>query len=151
MTKLASASLLFFVCFGFTSMAPPANDPDALVGKWLSPHKRNQVQIYRQGNKFYGKVVWMLEPNNSATGKSKLDAENPTESLRNRPIVGLVIMSGLEHKGKNVWGGGEIYNPDDGRTYGCEITMRGPNTLDMRGYLTAMPLIGRTKTWTRVN
>lgn len=151
MTKLRSVTLLLFVCFSFTSMTSPTDDPDALVGKWLSPHKRNQVQIYKQGNKYYGKVVWMLEPNNLATGKPKLDAENPNQSLRTRPVVGLVIMSGLEYKGKNVWGGGEIYNPDDGRTYGCEVTMRGPSTLDMRGYLTSMPLIGRTKTWSRIN
>ena len=151
MTLLRLIALLLFLCFGFMSMTPPVNDPDALVGKWLSAHKRNQVQIYKQGNKYYGKVVWMLEPNNLETGKPKLDAQNPNEALRTRPIVGTVIMSNLEYKGKNIWAGGEIYNPEDGRTYGCEVSLKNPNAINMRGYMISMPFIGMTKTWTRVN
>ena len=127
-----------------------AYDPDAIVGRWLSAQKRNQVQMYKQGDKYYGKIAWMLEPDDPATGKIKVDHRNPDESLRSRPIMNAVLVKGLEYKGKNVWGGGEIYNPEDGKTYSCIVTLRDPNTLDLRGYMFGLTLLGKTISWTRV-
>ncbi|MBD2756144.1 DUF2147 domain-containing protein [Spirosoma sp. BT704] len=131
-------------------MAPKADDPDALMGKWLSSKKRNQVQIYRQGNKYYGKLVWMLEPNEPATNKPKMDKENPDEKLRSRPLMGLVLLTNLTYKGNNVWSDGEIYNPEDGKTYNCEVSLKDPNSIDLRGYMMGISFLGKTKTWTRV-
>lgn len=126
------------------------HDPDAIVGKWLSAQKRNQVQMYKVGDKYYGKIAWMLEPNDPVTGNLKLDPRNPDENLRSRSIMNAVLVKGLEYKGKNVWGGGEIYNPEDGKTYSCIVTLRDPNTLDLRGYMFGITLLGKTISWTRV-
>ncbi|GAB4035939.1 DUF2147 domain-containing protein [Spirosoma gilvum] len=143
---------IFLLVIGITSssFAPKTDDPDAVLGKWLSSKKRNQVQIYKQGNKYYGRLVWMLEPNDPVTKKPKVDTENPDGQLRNRPLMNMVLLKDLVYKGNNVWSGGEIYNPEDGKTYNCDLTLKDANTLDFHGYVMGISLLGKTRTWTRV-
>lgn len=146
--RLATISL--FIGF-FLSLTPAkADDPDAILGKWLSSKKRNQVQIYKQGDKYYGKLVWMLEPNDPVTKKPRIDQENPDTKLRSRQLMQLVLLTNLTYKGNNVWTDGEIYNPEDGKTYSCDLTLKDPNTLDFHGYVMGISFLGKTKTWTRV-
>ncbi|AUD03308.1 DUF2147 domain-containing protein [Spirosoma pollinicola] len=142
--------LLLLTCFSVASFAHQSDGPDAIEGKWLSSKKRNQVQIYKQGNKYFGKLVWMLEPNDPATNKPKVDKENPNEKLRNRPLMNLVLVTNLVYKGNNIWGDGEIYNPEDGKTYNCEVTIKDANSIDLRGYVMGLSFLGKSKTWTRV-
>ncbi|WP_020601020.1 DUF2147 domain-containing protein [Spirosoma panaciterrae] len=144
------AIFLLVATLTIPSFARNADDPDAVLGKWLSSKKRNQVQIYKQGNKYYGKLVWMLEPNDPATNKPKIDTENPDVTLRNRPLINMVLLKDLVYKGNNVWSGGEIYNPEDGKTYNCDLTLKDANTLDFHGYVMGISLLGKTRTWTRV-
>lgn len=150
MIPLRLTTLLLFICFSLTSLAAKTDDPDAIVGKWLSSKKRNQVQIYKQGNKYYGKLVWMLEPTDPVDKKPKVDKENPDETLRNRPLMNLILVTNLVYKGHNTWGDGEIYNPEDGKTYNCEVSMKDANSIDLRGYVMGISFLGKTRTWTRV-
>ncbi|MGF7217087.1 uncharacterized protein (DUF2147 family) [Spirosoma lacussanchae] len=132
------------------AFAAPADNPDAVVGRWLSSKKKNQVLIYKQGDRYFGKLVWMLEPTDVSTSKPKLDKLNPQVQLRHRPLLNLPIMTNLLYKGNNVWGDGQIYNPEDGKTYGCELTLRDANTMEVHGYMMGMRFLGKTITWTRV-
>lgn len=150
MNALRLTTLLLLVCFSLSSFAGDPDDPDALVGRWLSSKKRNQVQIYKQGNKYFGKLVWMLEPNEPGTNKLKVDKANPDEKLRNRPLMQLVLLTNLTYKGNNVWSDGEIYNPEDGKTYNCEVTLKDANSIDLRGYVMGLSFLGKSKVWTRV-
>ncbi|QJW90522.1 DUF2147 domain-containing protein [Spirosoma taeanense] len=145
--RLVAILLLFSITL---SSATEPNDPDAIVGRWLSARKRNQVQIYKHGNRYFGKLVWMKEPTYAASNKPRMDDNNPDEKLRTRPLLNLMIMSNLDFKGGNVWNDGQIYNPEDGKTYGCEVTLKDPNTLDVRGYVLGIPFLGKTQSWTRV-
>lgn len=137
-------------CLLLTALIPAADDPDAVTGRWLSSKKRNQVQIFKQGDKYYGRLVWMLEPNDPVTKRPKTDIQNSDVSLRNRPLMNMIMMSDLVYKGNNTWTGGQVYNPEDGKTYSCDLTLRDPNSLDIHGYVMGISLLGRTKTWTRV-
>ena len=150
MTSLRLTTLLLLFCFFLTSLAAVADDPDAIVGKWLSSKKRNQVQIYKQGNKYFGKLVWMVEPNDPINKTPKVDKENPDEAMRNRPLMNVVLVTNLVYKGHNTWGDGEIYNPEDGKTYNCEVSMHDANSIDLRGYVMGISFLGKTRTWTRV-
>lgn len=132
------------------SVIAKTDDPDAVLGKWLSSKKRNQVLIYKQGDKYYGKIVWMLEPNDPVTKKPKLDVENPDEKLRSQPVVNLVVLKNLTYQGNKTWGGGEVYNPEDGKTYSCDLTLKDPSALDIHGYVMGISFLGKTRTWTRV-
>lgn len=44
--------------------------------------------------------------------------------------------------------GGTIYDPRNGKTYECEVTLEYDGTLEVRGYV-GLPLYGKTVVWTR--
>ncbi len=141
--------LIVYIIIG-TTPTFQADNSDRLVGRWLSAKKKNQVEIYRQGNRYYGKLVWMAEPVDILTSKPKLDKRNPSEKSRMRPLLNLPIITNLAYKGDNTWEGGQIYNPEDGRTYSCQLTLADANTLNLHGYVMGMTFLGKTAVWTRV-
>lgn len=68
---------------------------------------------------------------------------------KDKPIIGMTILWGLKRDG-DVWKGGEIMDPDNGKTYRCKMTVTdGGKKLDVRGYI-GISLIGRTQTWLRI-
>jgi uncharacterized protein (DUF2147 family) len=99
--------------------------------------------------------VWLAEPvypaddEEGMAGQEKVDRENPDEALRNKPIVGLVIVKGFEFDGKDTWRKGTIYDPDNGKTYKSKMKLESPDVLKVRGFI-GISLIGRTTQWTRV-
>ena len=119
---------------------------DTILGKWLTANGKSVVEVSHCGDAYCGKIVWLKVPLNKE-GKEKVDDKNPDESLRNRKIVGLEILKGLQYKGPNKWGGGKIYDPDKGKTYKCKAWME-EGSLKFRGYI-GFSLLGRTTTWTR--
>ena len=104
-----------------------------------------------QSGTYAGKIVWLKEPNDKDTGKPKLDKENPDESKRSTPVLGMVIMQGFKKSpdNKDEYIDGKIYDPKNGKTYCGKVTFKG-KSLDMRGYLCSLTFLGRTETWTLV-
>jgi uncharacterized protein (DUF2147 family) len=67
---------------------------------------------------------------------------------KDQPILGMTIISGLRQEG-DVWTGGHILDPDNGKLYKCRIKVEDDgNKLDVRGYI-GFSLIGRSQTWHR--
>lgn len=124
-----------------------AQKKDDILGKWIDPSGEGQIEIYRKGDKYFGKLVWLKEPNNEK-GKPKTDEKNPTESLRSKPILGLEILKNFKFD-EDVWNDGTIYDPKSGKTYSCKLTMKNVNLLSIRGYI-GVSLIGRTAVFKRV-
>lgn len=66
----------------------------------------------------------------------------------NQPVDGMVIMWGVKKDG-NVWGGGQILDPNNGKTYKVKLSLnQDGQKLDVRGYI-GVPMLGRTQTWIR--
>ncbi|MBU1821878.1 MAG: DUF2147 domain-containing protein [Bacteroidetes bacterium] len=151
--KISNIRILFVValtaCITTLSAFVPANTPDAMLGTWLTGSKKGHVQIYKQGNQYYGKIVWLKEPIDPKTNQPKTDVNNPDSKKKEQPLLGLVNLRGFTYEGGNVWEEGKIYDPENGKEYSCKITLRDKNTLDVRGYI-GISLIGRTDTWVRV-
>lgn len=124
------------------------NEADAIIGVWKNGEGTGMIRIYKNGEKYQGRIVWLKEPNDPETGQPKLDKNHPDESVRSRPVLGLINTWGFEYKGKKTWDGGKIYDPKNGNTYDCTIKMKDNNTLEVRGYI-GVSLIGRTDIWTR--
>jgi uncharacterized protein (DUF2147 family) len=123
---------------------------DAIIGKWLNEDKDAHVQIYKESGKYFGKIVWLKEPNEPATGLPKLDDDNEDESLRSRPVMGLVMLKDFEYDGDDAeWEDGTIYDPKNGKTYDCYMNFDETGTLKIRGYI-GISWIGRNTYWTRV-
>ncbi|MFY7651685.1 MAG: DUF2147 domain-containing protein [Chitinophagaceae bacterium] len=113
----------------------------AILGKWLTPEKDGHIEIYEQGNKYFGKIVW---------GKDiRLDENNPKPELRKRSLLGVTILNGFEYK-NNQWINGTIYDPNNGKTYQCKMELeKGNKVLRVRGFI-GFSLLGRTELFTKV-
>ena len=125
------------------------NKTDDITGIWLTSGKEPaKIQIYKAGEKLYGKIIWLKNP--IENGKQRVDANNPDETKRSNPIIGLMILTGFKFDGDDEWKGGNIYDPESGKTYSSNIYLKDKNTLKVRGYV-GISLFGRTETWTRTN
>lgn len=96
-----------------------------------------------------GEIVWLAEPTNPQ-GRPVVDRNNPDPALRERPILGLLILHGfVAAPPGEPWEGGRIYNPKDGEVYRAVLTPRdGGDRLEVRGYV-GLPLFGQTQVWSR--
>ena len=124
-----------------------AQKKDDILGKWLNPSGEGQVEIYKKGDKYNGKLVWIKDPNDD-NGKPKLDIKNPNSSLHSRPVMGLEILKNFVFEdGK--WTDGTIYDPKTGKTYSCNLSLKENGQLNIRGYI-GISIIGRSESWKRV-
>jgi uncharacterized protein (DUF2147 family) len=140
-------SAIFFLLLLTVSVSVSfAQDTDAAVGTWFSEGKESKIEIYKNNGRYFGKIAWVQRTNED--GSPVLDVNNPDEKLRSRKIAGIVIMRDFKHAGKNVWEDGKIYDPKNGKTYSCKMTLISKNQLEVRGYV-GISLIGRSTTWTR--
>lgn len=142
--------LLFAFAFAALNSSFTFSDgnQNKILGTWLNESGKAKVKIVKRGKKFYGKIIWLREPKDK-NGKIKLDKENPKKELKTKPIVGLEILKGFKYIGDKKWESGTIYDPENGKTYDCNIAMKDDNTLKIRGYV-GISLLGRTTTWSRV-
>ncbi len=117
---------------------------------WYNQEKTSKIQVYlAKDGKYYGKIVWLDKPNDEKTGKPKLDKENPDEKQQSTPVIGLLILRGfsIDAEDKNLYTGGTVYDPKNGKTYCGKLTYKGA-TLDLRGFICSASFLGRTSTWT---
>ncbi len=124
-------------------------EADRLLGVWEPSNGKARVKVEKIGNKYYGKIVWLKEPNDPATNLPKVDKNNPDESVRNVPLKGYRMLKDFTFSGKDEWSNGTIYDPENGSTYKCIIKMTDNNTLDIRGYI-GVEALGRTDVWKRL-
>lgn len=142
-------SILLILFFCIVSLSA-ADKTDAVTGVWFTEEKDAKVEIYKDGDRFSGKIVWIKEPKNSE-GKDKTDKHNPDESKKSRKIVGMKMMWGFVYDEDNVWEDGEIYDAKSGKTYSCKMTLSNDGkTLEVRGYI-GFSMFGRTTVWTRAD
>jgi uncharacterized protein (DUF2147 family) len=120
------------------------------VGLWYAEGGAAQVEISACGKELCGQVAWLRAPFDE-NGCDQRDRYNPDPWLRDRPLVGLRVLSGLAASpdDERAWTGGTIYDPASGSTYHCTLRLDGKNRLHIRGYI-GIPLLGRTTTWIRV-
>ena len=146
-------SFLVVLCFAFTLFifaADKSKEQDSILGNWQTGNKLAKVQIYKSGDKYFGKIIWLKEPNDKE-GKPKTDILNPDKKLQQRPLMGLLMLKDFVYDEDYVWKGGEIYDPKSGKTYSCKITLKdNGKTLNVRGYI-GISLLGRTDVWTRAD
>jgi uncharacterized protein (DUF2147 family) len=123
-----------------------AQNADKVLGVWLNAEKDAKVEIYKTGDKYYGKIVWgknIYEPDGKT---ARTDLKNPDPKLRSRSLVNLVILNNFKFD-DGEWNGGKIYDPKSGKTYSCIMKFNG-SSLEIKGYV-GITLLGRTTVWTR--
>lgn len=140
-------AIAVWLAAGAASFVTPALAADPL-GTWLTAAK-DKVHIVDCGGALCGSLVALSQPNDPATGKPKTDKNNPDASKQGRSLVGVPIVLSMKPSGTpNQWAG-NVYNPEDGKTYTGSFTMTGNNTADLKGCVAA--IFCKSQTWTRSN
>ena len=127
---------------------------ESILGEWVTEEGKSHIVISECEVGLCGNIIWIKELTYPAddekgmAGKTRIDRENPNSTLQNRPLIGLQFLSGFKVKNSNIWEEGKIYDPENGETYKCKMTLVDPNTLNVRGYI-GFTWIGRTTVWTR--
>lgn len=141
------AALLLASTILISSFAFHYSSEEQIVGDWLTGNKKAKISIFRKNNLYYGKISWLVEP--LKDGKPKTDTHNPDQAKRSQPIMGLLLLTGFKYAGGDEWEDGHIYDPEEGKTYSCNLTLKdNGKTLHVRGYI-GISLIGRTDVWTK--
>jgi len=137
--KKVLLSLATLLLLSVTALAN--SGADTILGEWLSQEKDGKILIFKQGDQYFGKISWGKTP-------GRKDTNNPDEKLRNRDLLGTVILKNFKFTGF-AWENGIIYDPNSGKTYDCILKVKdGNKTLDIRGFV-GSPMFGRTSTWSR--
>lgn len=120
-----------------------------IIGNWYNAEKDAKIQIYKSGEKYYGKIVWLKNPNDT-NGKPKTDVKNTDKKKINEPLMGLLLLKNFKKDNEKEYSGGTVYDPKSGKTYDCNITVKSSTELSIRGYV-GMSLFGRTTVWTKAD
>ena len=124
LTMLAGASLLL------GAARAGDRDPADVWGLWYTPDRDSLVEIQDCGDGTpCGTVRWVDPVHAQVTH----DEHNPDESLRGRPMEGVVLLSGFERAETRGWQGGAIYHPGQGKTYRARVRRTGEDALKVSG------------------
>ena len=150
MKKTTSAFLLILLVAMWSGVTVSAqtHKADDILGTWLNQEATGKITLYKENGKYFGKLVWLREPNDKTTGKPRTDKENPDGKLKSLPLIGMVNMKNFSFNGKDEWSDGTIYDPKNGKTYKCYIQFENPSKLKVRGYV-GVSLLGRNTYWTK--
>ncbi len=123
---------------------------DTPVGTWKqidgTGKTRSIIEIAETNGELKGTIKEVL--NRSPKGIAR-DGTPPLctqcdGAFKNKPIVGMVNMWGVKKDG-NVWDGGKILNPADGKTYKVRLSLiDNGQKLDVHGYV-GIALMGRAR------
>lgn len=120
------------------------------VGTWHSiddqtKEPKSEIVITDTGGVLSGRITQLLRKNADPNRR----CTECTDERKDQPVVGMEIVRGAKKaEGKDVWEGGQILDPENGKTYTLRLTpVDGGRKLEVRG---SVLFIGRTQTWTRV-
>ena len=131
----------WFLAAALALVGAPALAADP-TGNWLVKDQTAIIRIAPCADALCGTIAWTSQPG--------LDENNPDPSKRNRPIVGTQILLGMKPAGGGTGGtggasgtggaggnrwDGEIYNPENGKTYSGHVILLSPDLLRIEGCL----------------
>ncbi|MFZ2309874.1 MAG: DUF2147 domain-containing protein [Rhodoferax sp.] len=106
---------------------------------------KSEIRIVEKNGVISGKVERILDP----TAKPGDTCTECEDERKDQPILGMEVLRGLKKASdKDVWEGGNILDPKNGKIYRATVTpIDGGQKLQMRGYIA---FFYRTQTWIRV-
>ncbi|MFY9244001.1 MAG: DUF2147 domain-containing protein [Polaribacter sp.] len=118
-----------------------------IFGKWHSKNDEtgevdSVIEVYEKEGKAFAKIIEIKNPERKNAICDLCEGEN-----KNKPIMGLNILTGLKKDGDE-WSGGKILDPRNGKIYKCYIQLEDTNKLKIRGFI-GFSLLGKTAYWER--
>jgi uncharacterized protein (DUF2147 family) len=121
------------------------------VGLWRNVDDKTgeakaEIRIVEVGGALNGKIEKRLLKD----AKPDDVCDECSDDRKGKPVLGLEIIRGAKKaEGKDVWEGGKILDPENGKNYTLRLTpIESGKKLEVRG---SIGPFGRTQTWTRVN
>ena len=141
------AGYLVLVAWSLFAQAAPFDSP---VGLWKMLDDRTGtpralIRVTETNGEFQGTIEKSLR-----TGEDENTVCEKCEGSRHdQRLLGMAIVTGMKKQG-DVYAGGEILDPDNGKVYRCKMTLEDDGTkLQVRGFV-GVSLFGRTQTWIRI-
>ncbi len=106
--------------------------------------EKSLVRITDTGGVLSGKVEKVTDP-----AKANAVCEACTDDRKGKPVVGMtIIRNAKQGDDKELWEGGEILDPNNGKTYRLRMKpLEGGKKLEVRGYVGPFH---RNQIWIRV-
>ena len=140
---------LIAIIFGAIAFSALAQETP--VGLWRSTDDKTgeakaEVRIVETAGVLSGNIEKRL----LKTAKPEDVCTECSDERKGQPLLGLEIIRGAKKaEGREVWEGGKILDPENGRSYTLKMTpIEDGKKLEVRG---SFGPFGRTQTWTRVN
>ncbi len=137
-----------FAALALATLAAPALAQMTPVGVWNSiddntGEAKAEIRIVDNGGALSGRIEKTLRPG------AKTECTECTDDRKGQPIAGLeIIRGGRQADGKEIWEGGKILDPENGKEYRATFTpIEGGKELQVRGFIG--PFF-RTQVWKRV-
>jgi uncharacterized protein (DUF2147 family) len=124
---------------------------ETAVGVWKTiddetGNPKSLVRISESNGELRGRIERLFR---DADEEQNPKCEKCDGMLKNQPIVGMTIITGMKKDGDE-YSGGQILDPASGKVYKSRMSLSdGGRKLDVRGYI-GVPMFGRTQTWLRV-
>ena len=115
--------VIILMLFTALSSLMAQTNADAIIGVWETESKDGKMEIFKNGNVYFGKLLWGIKAVESDGKTSKKDTKNPDAQLRSRNTLGTVILTGLKFE-NGEYGNGKIYDPPSGKTYNCKAWLK---------------------------
>jgi uncharacterized protein (DUF2147 family) len=101
--------------------------------------QKSTAEIYIEDGKLFGKLVKVRDET------AVCYACDEDDSRYNKKVLGMTFITDMKLNSDGVWADGEILDPENGKTYDCEIWLDG-DALKVRGYI---GFFFRTQQWLR--
>ena len=93
-----------------------------IFGKWHSFNDETQeiesvIEVYEKDGKAFAKITEIKNPDRKTAVCDMCEGSN-----KNKPILGMEILSGLQMN-DDEWSGGKILDPKNGKEYKCYIKL----------------------------
>jgi uncharacterized protein (DUF2147 family) len=126
--KLPLIAIIIFSLFSFKNIN--SDDSEKIVGVWYTENNSSKIQIYKNDNQYFGKIIWLAP-------------KSEKEDLKVKPTLGYQIFRKFTYESKNLWSGGQVSDPRSGMTVSGKMTLKDDKTLSVRGFVGA-PMFGKT-------
>jgi len=124
-----------FLAGSLIASVPAQAGPDSPIGLWKTIDDETgdpkvHVRIWKDDEGAYHGTIEKLV---------RKPGEDPDPICKECPgdkkplIRGLTILTNMSSSG-DTYDGGEIFDPDNGKTYTCKLWLDNPNELSIRGY-----------------
>ncbi len=109
-------------------IAPAIADP---TGLWVDKDG-GTIRIQACGSDLCAVIASVKPSLDPATGGPRTDKNNVDASKRNRPLVGVEVLSSMRASALRKWSG-QLYDVDRGRTFSGSLIEIDPNTIRIEG------------------